>query len=303
MRLRNFEKKLILTFSLIFVWVFTLYAQELDAKVKVFSQKVTGVERSVFNNLQQNLNNILNTTTWTSSNKIKKQGKIPCSFMLTIDGRSEDNTYTASLQVQANRLVFNSSYSTPLLNHKDKQVTFRLLPNESLQYANSGKNNELVAIVAYYAYLIIGLDQDSFSRLGGTRALKKAQRIVLQQGGSSVGGGWAATDRKANRYWIVEDLLNHKELREVGYTYHREGLDLMAANPQEGLKNMVSSIKKLEKVYNNNSDIVVLHVFFDAKAKEVAESCSVLPEKERKKLHLTLARIAPGHLGNFKGLE
>ncbi len=303
MFLRNFEKKIFLIFAVICFGGVLLNAQNLDCKVEVISQKVTGVDRAVFNTLQQNLTDILNSTDWATQSKSNKQGKIPCTFILTIDKKTEGNTYEGSLQVQANRLVFNSSYATPLLNHKDKKVVFSFLPSQSLTYAKAGKNNELVAIIAYYAYLIVGLDEDSFSNKGGTWALKKAQKIVLEQGGASLGSGWSATERTINRYWIIEDLLTYEDLRETSYLYHRKGLDFMVANPKEGLKNMVLAIRDLEQVYKKSSNVTALHVFFDAKAKEIAQSFSVLPQKERKKIHSLLEKIAPGHLVNFKGLE
>ncbi len=296
--LRN---KLICTLLLLVVGCFA-NAQELEARVEVVSQKVTGVDASVFNILKQNISELLNTTNWTNEN-FDKKAKIPCTFILTIENKTDKNTYEASLQVQAKRPVFKSSYATPLLNHKDKQVVFSFLPNEALQYSPSGRNHDLVAIIAYYAHLIIGLDADSFASYGGTEALKEAQNIVNQQNTGESKGGWATTPSDLNRYRIIEDLLTYKNLRQASYTYHREGLDRMVETPEKALDNLLKSLDDLEKVFRQSSNTSTTHLFFDAKAQEIVASCSVLPQTKRQKLHKLLTKIAPGHLGIFKALE
>ncbi len=154
-------------------------AQELDCKVSVVIKKIAGVEKSVFSDLEKSITEILNNTNWTGK-QLEKGAKIPCAFILTIDNVTGENTYQANLQVQASRPVFEASYLTPLLNHKDKQITFKFLPNESLQYSEAGMNNELVAVLAFYANLIIGLDQDSFSNLGGTDATRTGNRLFAR---------------------------------------------------------------------------------------------------------------------------
>lgn len=278
-----------------------VHAQELNCKVTVNAEKIVGKDKASIANLEQNISEILSTTAWTSE-KIKEQGKISCSFVLTLDARTDENTYQATLQVQADRPVFNSSYSTPILNHKDKEVIFTFLPNEALQYTAGGKNNEVVAIIAYYAYLIIGIDADSFANMGGSKALKNAQDIVLRQG--NIGqGGWSAAERKINRYWIIEDLLSYKTLRETIFDYHRKGLDRMVTEPRDAIQTVLASIENLKKVNQKSTDVAAMHLFFDAKASEVVQSASVLSAPEKKKLYALLAKIDPGHLGIYKALE
>lgn len=277
-----------------------LWGQELDCEVKVITQKITGVDNAVFKTLERNLSEILNTTYWGDKKGIKK---IPCTFLLTLEGVSDENTYVANVQIQAARPVFNSSYLTPLINHKDQQVEFSFLPNESLQFERIGTNKEIVAIAAYYAYLILGLDADSFSKLGGTEYLKKALSICIQQGQEQANGGWSASERKINRYWIVEDLLNYRDLRETIYSYHREGLDKMVAAPRQAMNDMLQSIKDLKKVYHKSSDVAAMHMFFDAKANEITQSAMALTPKDRKAMYDLLGVIDPGHLGIYKALE
>lgn len=278
-----------------------LSAQELNCTVEVISQKITGVDNATFKNLERTLSEILNTTAW-SNTKFDSKEKISCTFILTLEAKTAANTYQANAQIQANRPVFNSSYTSSLLNHRDKQVQFTFLPNESLQYIANGKNNELVAVAAYYAYLIIGLDADSYAHLGGSQSFKKAQNIVFQQG-KEVANGWSATEHNINRYWIIENLLNHKALRQTSYRYHREGLDQMVENPRQAMENLLQSIENLEKVHKHSSDLAAMHLFFDAKANEISQSARMLPSPKRKKLHRLLAKIDPGHLGIYKVLE
>ncbi len=303
--MRHFSYRIIgfLFLCLLFLFPKSTNAQELNCKVSVVFTKIAGVEKSVFKDLEKNISEILNNTNWTGQ-QLEKNAKIPCTFILTIDEVTGENTYQGSLQVQASRPVFESSYLTTLLNHKDKQVNFTFLPSESLRYSESSANNELVAILAFYANLIIGIDQDSFSNLGGTESYKRAQEIAFLQGGQADGdSGWSATSKDINRYWIVKDFLSFKNLRQAIYNYHREGLDNMARAPKKGQKNLLESISGLEKVYNNSSNASAMHVFFDAKANEITEIAIVLPQEKRKKLHQLLAKINPGHLGIYKALE
>lgn len=299
--MRLVSLKILLTLTYVFLFVKQGGAQELNCSVKVISQKITGVDNTVFIDLERTLTEILNTTVWTDK-KVEEQDKIACDFILTLDEKSGENSYKANVQVQAGRPVFNATYTTPLLNHRDKQVAFTFLPNEPLQYIAGGKNNDLVAVAAYYAYLIIALDADSFAELSGSKALKNAQRIVLQQQ-QAAEGGWSASENNINRYWIVEDLLAYKELRRALYNYHREGLDKMVTTPRQAMKNMLQSIRGLEEVHKKSSDVAAMHLFFDAKANEIAQSAIVFPEAERKKIYTLLAKIDPGHLGIYKTLE
>lgn len=290
-----------IVFIVLLLHFFTAFSQELNAKVEVNSQRIAGVDKNVFSSLQNNMQELLNGTTWTDQ-KIESKEKIKATFILTIDGRLEENVYRASLQVQADRIVFDSSYRTPLLNHKDKQVVFSYIPNENLEFSKGGRNNNLVAVFAYYAYLVIGLEADSFGKYGGSDYFKEAQYIVSQQE-QTPHSGWSSSDREVNRYWIVEDFLNYKDLREAFYTYHIEGLDKMVAEPRQALLNLTESIKHLENVRKKSTDVSAMHVFFDAKSRELAESFSVLPLEKKKEMYLLLERLAPGHLGNYKGLE
>lgn len=290
------------TLFIVFLLYFSsVFAQKIEAKVEVNSQQITGVNKEVFRSLQENMQELLNNTSWID-NKNGVKDKIRATFLLTIDSRMEDNMYSGSLQIQADRIVFNSSYRTPLLNHKDKQVLFSYIPNENLEFIKGGRNNNLVAIFAYYAYLIIALDADSFSRFGGSDYFKEVQYIVNQQEQTS-GSGWSSADKVVNRYWIVEDFLNYKDLREAFYTYHIQGLDKMVVEPREALLNMTECIKSLVDVYEKEVNASSMHVFFDAKARELVECFSVLPADKKNEMYMLLGRLSPGHLGIYKGLE
>lgn len=276
--------------------------QELNAEITVVGQKITGIDASIFSNMQKGLKELLTNTSWTG-NRVAEEEKIPCSFILTIEKVEKENTYKASLQIQASRLVFKSSYNTPLLNHRDKEIEFSYLPNTSLQYKKGGKNeSNLVSVFAYYAYLIIGLEADSFAKQGGREYLKEAQNIVSLQEQSS-GNGWSSADRTNNRYQIIEDYINLKELQEIMYRYHRKGLDMMVNAPKEAVETMAESIINLENTYKKSNTQSGLRLFFDAKAREIADSMQALAPEQKKKLLNTLEKIDPGHLSIYKILE
>lgn len=274
-------------------------AQELNPDVKVASQKITGVNPDIFVSMQRSIQELLSTTSWTEKTVSPKE-LIPCSFIITIDKVEKENTYKANLQIQASRPVFNSSYTSTLINHKDKDLDFSYLPNESLQYSKGSKNdNNLVAVLAYYAHLIIGLEADSFSKYGGADYLKEAQNIVGRQNDS----GWDSSERTNNRYWIIEDYRNLKGLRETMYNYHRKGLDFMVDKPRSAINTIAESLISLEKLYTKSSTQAALHLFFDAKYREISDSMKALKPEKKKKLRLVLEKIDPGHISTYKALE
>lgn len=276
-----------------------LNAQELDAEVRVVGQKVTGVDPSIFVNMQRGLEELLSTTSWTDK-EISEDTKISCSFILTIEEVKKNNIYRANLQVQASRPVFKSSYSTTLLNHRDKEIVFTYIPNVPFQYNKGGKNeNNLVAIISYYAHLIIGLEADSFSKYGGSEYLKEAQNIVARQ----TGEGWDSSERTSNRYWIIEDYRDLKGLREIFYNYHRKGLDLMVDEPRDAVNTIADNLLALEKTFIKSSTQVALHLFFDAKAREISNSMKALEDDKKKKLLTVLEKVDPGHINVYKVLE
>lgn len=256
----------------------SLSAQELEAHVTVASGKIRGVDATVFKNLQKAVENFLNTTRWTDQSYGPRE-RIVCNFLLDLQASPSDNVYTGSLTVQSMRPVYNASYSSTVFNYKDKDFSFKYEPfeqlvfNESRISGNDALEANLTATLAYYAYVVIGLDQDTFSKGGGITSFKRAQNIVSNSPSNSSNiSGWKAFEGTRNRYWLVENLLNtrYKSFHDVLYKYHRQGLDLMYDNVNKGCEAVLDCLNQLNSIYADNPTTMILPVFFDAKSDELA---------------------------------
>ncbi len=252
-------------------------AQELEARVSVNSSRVSAtVDRKIFVSLQNQLNNLLNNRKWTSD-QYQPNEKISCSFLLNIESIVETNVYKATLTIQAARPVFNSSYNAALVNYIDADVSFKYVEfqpvefNESrVQGTDAGVAN-LPAIFAYYAYMIIGLDYDSFSPKGGEAYFRKAQNIVNNAPEGKNVTGWRVFDGTRNRYWLNENLINNRYniLHDVIYSYYRAGLDNLFESEAEARANVLKSLIQLQAFNKENANTMFIQFFMQAKAQEL----------------------------------
>jgi hypothetical protein len=269
------------------------HAQELNCTVKIIHDKIQGVDPQVFTSLQRSISDFMNTHRWTNDDFATSE-KIDCNFLINLTAKlSGDNDgYTGTISITATRPVFNSSYTSPTVNYVDKDVTFHYTQFSPLEFdeTNIGgvdpMSANLMDIMAFYSYLIIGLDYDSFSPEGGTVYLKKAQYIVnnAPEQGSSI-KGWKAVDGTRNRFWIIDDLLNSRfdDVRTFWYKMHREGLDNMYAKPAESRDKIMAGIPKLVDVNKENPSSVLIQFFFDAKSDEFLRLLAQTPKEDREK--------------------
>ncbi len=256
---------------------FSASAQELEARVSVNSARVSAtVDRKIFVSLQNQLNNLLNNRKWTND-QYQPNEKISCSFLLNIESIVETNVYKATLTIQAARPVFNSSYNAALVNYIDADVSFKYVEfqpvefNESrVQGTDAGVAN-LPAILAYYAYMIIGLDYDSFSPKGGETYFRKAQNIVNNAPEGKNVTGWRVFDGTRNRYWLNENLINNRYniLHDVIYSYYRAGLDNLFESEAEARANVLKSLIQLQAFNKENANTMFIQFFMQAKAQEL----------------------------------
>lgn len=283
-------------------------AQELQAHVTIASGKIRGVDPSVFKNLQKAVETFLNTRQWTDKSYASNE-RIDCNFMFDLQASPSQNTYSGTLTVQSVRPVYNSSYTTTLLNFRDKDFSFKFDPFEQLVFnetrisGNDALVSNLTAILAYYAYVIIGLDQDSFVNGGGIPLFKKAQNIVNNApSNSSVISGWKAFEGTRNRYWLVENMLNtrYKSFHEVLYKYHRQGLDLMYNNMDKGRDAVMDCLNLLNSLYVDNPSIVILQLFFEAKSDELAGIFSKAPGPQKMQALNILQKIDPQNGSKYR---
>ena len=245
-------------------------AQELEAKVNVNHQKINQSSTAVFDDLQQQLTEFINTRQWTNM-QFRKNERIRCTFNIIVNKYNEsDNSFECTLSVQSVRPVYNSAYTTTAFSIQDPSFNFRFQQYDKLEFRPDVIDNELTALIAYYAYLIIGIDNDTMSPLGGTDALTVAQSIV-NNAQSFPSKGWKAFDDSKNRYAIINDMLDSgmEPFRRMQYKYYREGLDIMAENADRGRAAITEAIGLLQKSHENKSLSSLPQVFTDIKADEL----------------------------------
>jgi len=249
----------------------SLSAQELQAKVNINHSQIQGTDASVFDNLQQTLEQFVNERQWTAL-QFQKNERISCSFNLTVTKYDRDNNrFSCTALIQANRPVYNSAYTTTLYNVSDKNFDFEFAQFDQLIFNDETIDNQLTALFAYYAYLIIGLDLDSFSPMGGTEILQQCMNLV--NNAQDLGyAGWKAFEDSRNRFAIINDYLEEslKPFRQLQYDYYRNGLDEMANNAERGRTNITAALDNLKKAHDNKPLSLLPQIWTDYKRDELA---------------------------------
>ncbi len=256
---------------ILFVLVFffnAAQAQELNCTVRVNADKVSGTNTQIFKTLQQSVGDLVNKTNWTTQ-KIKSNERINCSMFITINEAS-GNLFKGTIQVQSSRPVFNSTFSTPILNFNDKDFTFTYTEFQNLNYNPSSFDSNLVSVIAFYSQIIIGLDADTFALDGGIPFYETAQEIttVAQSSGYK---GWDQGDNNQNRFTLVTSLLSNafSQFRDAMFQYHFEGLDQMHKDQKLAKEKIIDAIAKLSLLETSKPNSFLTRVFFDAKADEI----------------------------------
>ena len=253
-------------------------AQELQARVTINHNQITGTDASVFESLQQTLEQFINDRQWTSL-QFQKNERIVCNFNITVTKYDQSaNTFTCNALIQANRPVYNSSYTSTLYNNKDNDFNFEFSQFDQLNFNEEQIDNQLTALIAYYAYLIIGLDLDSFSPMGGEEVLQRCVNLVNNTQNLSF-TGWKAFEDDRNRFAIINDYMEGamKPFRQLQYDYYRLGLDEMANNADRGRVNITETIEKnLKKVHEDKPLSILPQIWTDYKKDEL---CSIYKGK------------------------
>ena len=270
-----------------------LISQELNATVSVNFQQVTNGNPQLFKNLETQVKEFLNATKWTTKEYLPTE-KIECNFFINVTSYASNN-FEATLQIQSSRPVFNSTLMSPIVNINDKNFTFRFIEFENLIYDQNTFNSNLVSVLAFYTNLIIGLDQDSFSELGGTEHLQIASTIVNVAQTSGYKGWSQSEGNNNNRNFLISDLLSStfNPFRQALYQYHRLGLDVMADDVKKGKGGIITAIKTLSEIQRSRPNALLTRTFFDAKADEIVAIFSGGPRVETVELVETLNRISP----------
>ena len=288
--------------SLFLVLIFSsAQAQELNCTVTVNAQKLTNVNQSVFKTLETALNEFVNRTQWTSQT-FKQNEKINCSMYITISSNNSDQ-FVATIQVQSSRPIHNSSYASPILNFNDKDFSFKYAEFESLNYNPTAFESNLVSVISFYSYVILGMDADSFVAESGNTYFETAQNIsnVAQQSGYK---GWTQADGNQSRYFLINDLLSptFREVRQTMYDYHN-GLDLMNQDLKASKEKIKKSLLNLSKLNATRPNAFLTRVFFDAKSDEIVSIFSGGPTISITDLGDNLNRISPLNSSKWSSIK
>ena len=286
--MKNFYLIFFLLLSNIFV------SQELNCEVVVEARQTGNENLQVFKTLQTQLTEFINSTSWT--NKVVRQNeKIDCTMFINISSY-ENDVFQGTLQIQSSRPIFNSSYNSPTYNFNDRNFTFNYQEFQNFTFNENQFENNLVSVIAFHIYVILGIDADTFKLNSGTSFFEQAQKILdfSQQKGFR---GWGPGDGLQSRYYLIDNILSttFKEFRNVMYDYHIKGLDIMVNETKSGKEAVAKSLMMLDQMNRRRPNSYILRVFFDTKADEILDLFSGGPKVPVTNLISTLTKIAPNH--------
>lgn len=295
-------KKLLLSLFA-FALAITVPAQELRCRVQVNSSMIQGTNKEIFTKLEKELNDLMNNRKWSNATYTSNE-RIECSFVITVKSYSGGDNFTGELQVQARRPVFNSSYFTTLFNFRDQNFNFTYVESQPLETRENQTSNNLLAVLGFYGYIILGYDADSFSRLGGSPFFHRAEEIANAMQNSSE-TGWKAFESDHNRYALINGILDEKlrPVRELYYDYHRLGLDLMSENADNGRAKIASSLMVLRQANSDRLYNVAITSFLDTKIDEIADIFSNGQPKEKSEIYTLLQDVAPSMQKRFEKIQ
>ncbi|HET8810397.1 MAG TPA: DUF4835 family protein [Flavobacteriaceae bacterium] len=280
----------------------TGFSQEINCQIVVSAKQTGQTNLTVFNTLENSLTEFVNETNWTNE-KFEEGEKINCSMFINIT-EYDAGAFSGTIQIQSSRPVYGAAMTTPILNFKDNNFSFQYMEYEALDFNPNSFDSNLVSIVSFYIYTILGLDADTFSPLGGSPYFQEAQRIVVtaQQSGFS---GWMPGDGDQSRYQFNEDLLSpsFEIFRNALYAYHREGLDVMHEDVELGKQKIAEAIQQIGEISGTRTNSIVIRSFFDAKSTEIEKIFSGGPSVEITEVVETLNDLAPQYSKNWRNIS
>lgn len=293
----------IVSILIIVLAINNLFSQELNCLVNVNYQQISGSNVQVFKTLEKSLTEFINQTKWTNR-VVQNEEKVDCAMNIIITER-DNNTFNSTLQIQSTRPVYGSSYSTPVLNLKDNDFSFKYNEFDPLFYNKNSFDSNLISTIVFYVYTILGVDADTFSKNGGDYELKEAQNVMLQAQQSGI-GSWQNVVGKQNRFLLIDNLLSSKLkiYRNVMYDYHIKGLDNFANNKEFAKQTIEDSVLKMQNLYNKTVGNYLIRLFFDAKADEIVNVYSDGPRtRNAQRLTTALRKISPNNNSKWRNIE
>lgn len=293
--------------SILLLTALFVSAQELRCKVTINSDKIEGSNKSVYETLRQTLEEYINTTRWTNLTFAEKE-RIDCSMMIIVNS-VDNNVYHCEMQIQSRRPVYNTAYYSTMVNMRDVQFNFLYQEFDRLEYTPGVFTTNIAELVAYYCYLLIGYDMDSYSRLGGTPYFQECEGIVSTAQSASIDDaevkGWKAFDSNRNRYALINNLMDEafRDFRNYCYEYHRLGLDEMSQNVANGRARIAEGITILRETNKARPATYAVNVFLDAKSDELINIFSQGTSSEKDLVYETLNAVDPTRQAQYEMIK
>lgn len=277
----------------------SLTAQELNCEVSVMAPQVNNVDPSRFELLEEQVREFMNSRKWTND-MFDMEERIECSILITINSAQSQTSFSGSIQVQASRPVYNSDYKTPIFMSNDNDFDFSFVDNQIIQFSPDQHRDNLSSTLAFYAYMVLGTDYDTFGFESGTDHFLKAQTIVAnaQNAGES---GWKASQGQRNRFWMIENILSQtfRPLRECNYVYHRLGFDKLYDNLEGGRKAVADAVAELQTIHRIKPSSHNVQLFFAAKQNELIQLFKTAPPEEQARMIPLLKELDPGNIKRY----
>lgn len=287
-------KRLIIV-SLVFLMAAkSLWSQEFLCNVQVQAKEIAGVDKSIFTDMKTAIFEFMNNRKWSNLNYLISE-RIECTMIFTItDAQQGGDEFKGTLNIVLQRPIFGSDYNSVVLNMIDKDIAFKYVPSQNMEFIDNTFTDNLTSILAFYAYIMIGLDQDTYSLYGGSSMYEKAMAVVSSAQNSRY-KGWQAFEGNKNRYHLAENLLNsaYQALRTFEYEYHRKGLDLMSKNVENGRKAIAATLPNLKKVYDKRPGLYLFQLVLEAKRDEIINIFSEASPAEKMKMINIMQEIDP----------
>lgn len=278
------------------------FSQELNCTVNVIAQQTGNDNNVVFKTLETQLTEFINNTKWTNKN-FGRQERINCSMVINVNGYDNDR-FSASLQISSSRPIYNSTYSSPVYNYNDRDFNFQYLEFQNLVFNPIQFESNLISVLSFHVYMILGMDADSFTLNGGDEYFKQAQTIANYSQQLN-GQGWKLEDGLQSRFALIDNLMSptFSSMRTALYSYHIDGLDVMHENVKNGKEQIISSLDELQKVHRSRPNSYLMRVFFDAKANEIMDVLSGGPKVNITDAVGLLNSIAPMHSQKWRNIK
>ena len=279
-----------------------VFSQELNCSVNVIAQQTGNQNNVVFKTLEKQLNEFINNTKWTGK-AFGSQERINCSMVLNVSDYDNDR-FKASIQVSSSRPIYNSTYSSPVYNYNDKEFNFQYLEFQNMVYNPIQFESNLISVLSFHVFMILGMDGDSFAPNGGSAYFKQAQ-VIANYSQQLNGQGWKLEDGQQSRFALIDNLLSptFKEMRSTMYSYHIEGLDLMNEGAKKGKAKVIAALSELQKVHKRRPNSYLIRVFFDAKSDELMDILSAGPSVNITDVVDILNTIAPMHSQKWRKIK